>query len=337
MPFRRILALLLAIVGLAACGRGADRDVGGEGAVRFAVLSPEPPAALRRAWGPVLADMEGATDLEVRPVFTDDAGAMADGFRQRRFDIGLVTNQAALEAKRRAGTEVFARSTEPGGARGYYAVLIVAARSRLTLDKVMKCDRSLRLGLGDPLSTAGALAPETYLFAPKDQSPARCFRAIKRASPHANLLAVASGQLDVATENTASLESDQLRGRWEAGQVREIWRSPVLPEYPLVWRRDLDPAVKEKLRQFFLTYGQGAEPAAGQARRNLARVDLGAFEPADDTHLLPAREMEATRAWLEATAGGDKRKIETAKRALTAVTAERQALEARTGTPAAAQ
>jgi phosphonate transport system substrate-binding protein len=187
------------------------------------------------------------------------------------------------------------------------------------------------------LSTAGALAPETYLFAPRGRSPTQCFKAVRRASPHANLLAVASGQLDVATDNSTALDSDRRKGRWEAGQVRVIWRSPILPEYPVVWRRDLDPAVKEKLRQFLLTYGQGDQPEAGAARARLARLELGVFEPADDSHLLPAKEMEATRAWLQARASGDKRKEDIARRALNAVTAQRQALEARTGAPAAAQ
>ena len=336
MPLRAIFALL-AIASLAACGRAGEELGGDASAVRVAILSPEPPAALQRAWGPVIADMDAATGLTVRPVFTDDAGSLANGFRDRRYDIGLLTNQAALEVERRAGAEVFARTTEPGGGEGYHSVLIVAARSRLTLDRVMKCDRTLSLGMGEPLSTAGALAPETYLFAPRGLSPAQCFKAVRRASPHANLLAVASGQLDVATNDSTALDTDRQKGRWEAGQVRVIWRSPVLPEYPVVWRRDLDPAVKEKLRQFLLTYGQGDQPGAGAARARLARLDLGVFEPADDTHLLPAKEMEATRAWLQARAGGDRRKEEIARRALDAVTAQRQALEARTGAPAAAQ
>lgn len=336
MPPRAIFALF-GLASLAACGRG-EGDLGGDaGVVRFAVLSPEPPAALQRAWGPVIADMDAATSLTVRPVFTDDAGSLAKGFRDRRYDIGLLTNQAALEVERRGGAEVFARTTEVGGGEGYYSVLIVAAKSRLTLDRVMKCDRTLTLGMGAPLSTAGALAPETYLFAPRGRSPTQCFKAVRRASPHANLLAVASGQLDVATDNSTALDSDRRKGRWEAGQVRVIWRSPILPEYPVVWRRDLDPAVKEKLRQFLLTYGQGDQPEAGAARARLARLELGVFEPADDSHLLPAKEMEATRAWLQARASGDKRKEDIARRALNAVTAQRQALEARTGAPAAAQ
>jgi phosphonate transport system substrate-binding protein len=116
-----------------------------------------------------------------------------------------------------------------------------------------------------------------------------------------------------------------------------IWESPTLPEDPIIWRKDLDPAVKEKVRQFFLTYGQGSTPQAAQQRANMAKINIGGYKPADDSHLLPVREMEATRIWLEAKEGGDAAKIAAARQALDAITAQRVALEARTRAPAAAQ
>jgi phosphonate transport system substrate-binding protein len=116
-----------------------------------------------------------------------------------------------------------------------------------------------------------------------------------------------------------------------------IWRSPVLPEDPIIWRKDLDPNVKEKLRQFFLTYGQGDTPEAARQRGYMARVHVGGFKAADDSHLLPVREMEATEIWMEAKAKGDRAKIARAKAALDTIHEERVALEARTRAPASAQ
>ena len=116
-----------------------------------------------------------------------------------------------------------------------------------------------------------------------------------------------------------------------------IWQSPVLPEDPIVWRKDLDPAVKEKLRQFFLTYGQGSSAEAAKQRGYMAKVNVGGFKPADDNHLLPVREMEATDLWLQAKRSGDAAKTAAAKASLDAITAQRVALEGRTRAPAAAQ
>ncbi len=91
------------------------------------------------------------------------------------------------------------------------------------------------------------------------------------------------------------------------------------------------------MRQFFLTYGQGDSPQAALQRANLAKINIGGFKPADDSHLLPVREMEATQLWLQAKEGGDKAKIAAAKANLDSITAQRVALEARTRAPAAAQ
>jgi phosphonate transport system substrate-binding protein len=192
--------------------------------------------------------------------------------------------------------------------------------------------------MGDVLSTSGTLAPLTYLFGPRGIDPAKCFRQVRSGANHqTNLFAVANGQLDVATNNTTSMLLNREKGRREADEVRVIWTSPMLPEDPIIWRKDLDPALKEKLRQFFLTYGQGNTPDAARQRGYLAKVKIGGFKPADDSHLLPVREMEATSLWLSAKQGGDAGKIAAAKQALDAVTAQREALEARTRAPAAAQ
>jgi phosphonate transport system substrate-binding protein len=327
----RCLLAALALAALAGCGRRGPGDIAGDsgGVVRFEVAAQGPEGEAAKAWAPIVADMRASAGLDITPVYTADGQAMVAAFRNHAADVGWLPSEAALEAVRTADSEVFARPAASGGRR---AVLVVAAKSRVTLARVLTCDRALSLGLGEALSSGAGLAAEAYLFAPKGEAPAKCFRRLRRASGLSNLDEVAAGRLDAAVVDSAWLQAARRMGE-PVGQVVEIWRSPPLPENPLIWRKDLDPAVKEKLRQFFLTYGQ--TDAAQRAR--LAAVGLGGFVPADDAHLLPAREMEAAHLWLEALARGDKAKILETKRAYDAVTAERQDLEARTRAPAAAQ
>lgn len=160
---------------------------------------------------------------------------------------------------------------------------------------------------------------------------------MRAANHQANLFSVAKGVLDVATNNSTALRLQRERGSPVADQVRVIWESPKLPEDPIIWRSDLDPAVKEKLRQFFLTYAQGEGPEAERQRKLLAALSIGGFRPADNSHLLPVREMEATEQLLEARNAGDKVKEAQAQKSLDAIAAERAALEAKTGQPVAAQ
>jgi len=336
---RRLAALGGGALALAACGKtGPATESRTPGEVRFSVLSTESTQAMSEYWRPILADMQTQTGLKVTPFYSNNYTLLVEAMRFRKTDAGWFSNQSGLEAVRRGGGEVFARTFDPTGVDGYTSVLIVNAKSRLTLEKVLACKKTLSFGLGDVLSTSGTLAPMTYLFAPSNIKPTDCFKQVRSGSSHqTNLVAVANGQLDVATNNSTSLLLDEQNGGHLADRVKVIWRSPVLPEDPIIWRKDLDPDVKEKLRQFFLTYGQGDGPDAARQRGYMARVHVGGFKAADDTHLLPVREMEATEHWLEAKDSHDPAKIAQTKAALDAIHDQRVALEARTRAPAAAQ
>jgi phosphonate transport system substrate-binding protein len=333
---RRLFTILALAALIAGCGKSAPQGSATE--VRFSVLSVESGQNVKAYWQPILADMARQTGLKVTPYFSSNYTLLIEALRFKKSDAGWFSNLSGLEAVRHGDGEVFARTFDPSGVDGYRSVLIVPAKSKTTLEKVLKCDRTLTLGMGDVLSTSGTLAPLTYLFGPRGIDPAKCFRQVRSGSNHqTNLFAVANGQLDVATNNSTSMLLNREKGRHESDQVRVIWTSPPLPEDPIIWRKDLDPAVKEKLRQFFLTYAQGDTPQALRERGYLAKVNIGGFKPADDNHLLPVREMEATSKWLTAKQGGDAAKIAAAKQALDAITAQRMALEARTNAPAGAQ
>jgi len=238
---------------------------------------------------------------------------------------------------RRSGGEVFARTFDPSGVDGYKSVIIVPADSKLTVEGLLKCDRTLNFGIGDKKSTSGTLAPMTYLFIPADKKPETCFKTVLSASHDANLFAVANHKLDAATNNTTALRlNEYAKGGAQSKKVKVIWESPTLPEDPIVWRKDLDPVVKEKVRQFLLTYGQGDTPAAAQQRKNLARLSMGGFKAADDTHLLVVREMEALEQVGLARESGDKAKLDAAEKVLADIKAERVAAEGKAGLAAPA-
>ena len=332
------MLLVAALGGVLALG-GCDR--GGEGAgksaagapqvVRFSVLPTENSANLRTLWAPFFADMGKMTGLKVEPVFASNYTALVTAMASDQIDAGWFSNASGLEAVRRGGGEVFARSSDPSGVDGYQSVLIVNTRSPITLDQVLRCDRALSFGLGDSRSTSGTLAPLTYLFAPRNIEPSTCFRTVRSANHEANLLSVANGVLDVATNNSTNLKR-LAAARPEVGaRVKVIWTSPTIPEDPIVRRKSLDPAIKEKVRQFFLTYGAGTGPEADRQREVLRTLDFGTFRPADDTHLLPVREMEATEQMLQAKNAGDKAKLDAALTNLERVRAERVEAEARMG------
>ena len=326
-----------AVLALAGCGEKKTIAPTTKDTIVFSILSTESAQNMESYWKPILADMEKSTGMKVKPFFSSNYSSLIVAMGAKQTDVGWFSNASGLEAVRRSGGEVFARTFDPSGVDGYKSVIIVPADSKLTVEGLLKCDKTLNFGIGDKKSTSGTLAPMTYLFIPADKKPETCFKTVLSASHDANLFAVANHKLDAATNNTTALSLNKLaKGGAQADKVKVIWESPTLPEDPIVWRKDLDPVVKEKVRQFFLTYGQGDGPVAEQQRANLKRLSMGGFKPADDTHLLVVREMEALENVGLARESGDKAKLAAAETALAGIKAERVAAEGKAGVAAPA-
>ncbi|MDB5443750.1 MAG: phosphate/phosphite/phosphonate transporter substrate-binding protein [Phenylobacterium sp.] len=305
---RRLLALA-ALAALAACGKSSPAPQPPP-ALTFSIVSTENPQTQIQEWGPFLQDMEQAVGAPVKPFFGTNYSAAIEAMRFKQSDLGWFTNASGLEAVRRAGGEVFARTTNPEGHDGYQGVIIVRKGSGVTLDRLLTCGRRYDFGMGDARSTSGTLAPIAYLFGPRGIEPSRCFKTVRSANAEANLLSVGSGLLDAATDNTRSMDRlavmDTPIAKKTLANLQVIWRSPTIPEDPMVWRADLDPAMKAKIASFIFSYGVGDTPQARRQRKILARMQTGPFVKADDTHLLPVREIEAVGQLVEARSKGDK-------------------------------
>jgi phosphonate transport system substrate-binding protein len=325
----RRLAALSALVLLTACGGKPPAPGTVPQTLTFSIVSTENAQTQMQEWSPFLQDMEKATGLTVKPFFGSNYTAAIEAMRFKQSDLGWFTNDSGLEAVRRADGEVFGRTSKPSGPDGYQAVIIVRKGSGLTLDRLLKCDRTLNFGMGDPKSTSGTLAPLTYLFAPRKLDPQHCFKTVRSASHETNLFAVGSGVLDAATNNTNSMDRmaklNTPIARKTLGDLDVIWRSPTIPEDPLVWRKDLDPTLKAKVTAFIFAYGTGQGAEAARQRAVLARLGIGPFKPADDRHLIPVREMEATHALIDAQARGDKGAVAKAQAELAAAQKDKAA------------
>ena len=327
----RHIALAL-IVGLALAGCGESQEPIRKELV-FSILSAESQASAEKDWTPFVEDMAKALGQPVKAYYGSNYTALIEGMRFKQSDLGWFTNQSGLEAVRRANGQVFARSVNPTGIDGYEAVIIVKKGSGVTLDGILACDKTLNFGMGDPKSTSGTLAPITFLFAPRNIDPSTCFKNVRSANHETNLFSVSGGLQDAATNNTASM--DRLRlldtdlARKTLGNIEIVWRSPRIPEDPIVWRKDLDPALKKRITDFLFGYGVGDTPEAARQRAILEKIQTKPFVPADDTHLLPVREMEATGALIEARNRKDAAAVSKAEAALAQVKVETAALIAR--------
>lgn len=336
MNRRGLLTGGAAMAALAACAKKPEPAAAGAlpKEISFSILATETSSALEIIWKPILADMEKSIGIPIKAFYATNYNALIEAMRFKQTHLGWFSNLSGMLAVDRAAGEVFARTYDPSGVDGYTSVIIVPAKSKTTLADLLKCDKSMDFGIGDVNSTSGTLAPKTYLFSPHGIDPTKCFKTVRSANHQTNLMSVSNGVLGAATNNSTSLRLEQDRHPELAKAVRVIWTSPPLPEDPMVWRKDLDPVLKDKFRKFFFEYARGQD-AEGQRQRDLlAKISIGGFKPADNDHLLPVREMQANEDLEEAKRGGDAARIATAAKALEDVKAKRAAYQAKTGKPA---
>ena len=295
--FNRLLATLSIAAALAA--PVAAQETPKE--INFGIISTESSQNLKKDWEVLLADMQKRIGVKVNAFFAPDYAGIIEGMRFNKVQVAWYGNKSGMEAVDRSSGEIFAQQIAEDGSPGYWSYLIVHSGSSLnSIEDVKKNAKSLTLGYGDPNSTSGFLVPGYYAMAQNGLDPKTSFKLMRSANHETNLMAVANKQVDVATNNNESFEKFQRRNPDKAKEIKVIWKSPLIPSDPMVWRKDLHPELKARIKNFFVSYGKDEREKAA-----LKKIGIGGFQASDDNQLLPIRQLELFKVKL-ATERDDK-------------------------------
>ncbi len=282
-PVRNLLA------GAAACLMILGSSAALADPINLGIISTDSSTVLKERWQPLIDDLNKQTGLDVHAFFATDYSGIIEGMRFNKVQIGFFGNASAIEAVDRSDGEVFAQIKYKSGVPGYYSLLITNVNSQWkTVDQVLKHSHDINLGFGDPNSTSGTLVPSYYLFGKNGISVHTGFKTVLPSSHEANLLAVVNNKIDVATCNTDAVDLLKVQHPDKAAQVRVLWKSALIPSDPLVWRRDLPQATKDKLHNFFIHY---AETDPREKTIINAISGYSGFAASTNAQLIPIREM----------------------------------------------
>jgi phosphonate transport system substrate-binding protein len=137
------------------------------------------------------------------------------------------------------------------------------------------------------------------VFAQNNVDARTAFKTIRNASHGANIQAVLANQLDVATNNTEEMDKLQSSKPELFEKLRVIWTSPLIPSDPFVWRKDLDPAVKAKVKSFVLGYAK-TDAAEKAILKNI--YNYSGFKESSNDQLIPIRQLELYRDRIKVSA-----------------------------------
>ena len=279
------------LLAIAALGLAATAALAQE--VSFGIIATDSASTQRERWEPFFRDMDKKTGLTVKSFYAPDYAGVIEAMRFNKVQVAWMGNKSAMEAVDRANGEIFAQIMYADGTYGYHGLLITHKDSPYkTLDDVFRNAKSIDFGIGDPNSTSGFLVPTFYLFAQRGVDHRTAFKTARNASHGANLQAVLARQVDVATNNTEDFGKLQATKPELASQIRVLWTSPLIPSDPFVWHKDLDPAIKAKLKSFVLGYAK----TDAEEKAILGNIySYGGFRESNNDQLIPIRQLELAK------------------------------------------
>ncbi len=272
------------------CALAAGMSQADDKVLNFGIISTESSQNLRTIWDPFLQDMAKDIGVEVKAFFAPDYAGVIQGMRFDKVDVAWFGNKSAMEAVDRAGGEIFAQTVDSDGNPGYWSLLVTRKDSKLnSLEDIFRNPGDLVFGNGDPNSTSGFLVPSYYVFANQGvDDPKKIFKRVLNSNHETNLLAAATGKVDFATNNTENYRRLQVTKPEMVENIKIIWKSPLIPSDPIVWRTSLDDLLKDKVYTFFMTYG-----TTGDARELavLKGLQWAPFRPSSNNQLIPIRQL----------------------------------------------
>ena len=261
--------------------------------LRFGVLPIGGTLDSRNDWAPLLADLERALGQPVTMFSANSYGALARAIERDEVDLAFLSGKMALEAVTQRGMRVVAQVTRHDGLPGYRAILLTRAKGpRSSLNELLVAPDSWRLARGEKSSLSGFIVPQLEFFLPHHIQMETRFVSEIVGTHQRIALAVANGEADLATSNTADFERFTLQFPTEAARLHVIWSSDLIPHGQIVISRRFGATLQNAVQDFLVRYARDPSPQ-GDAQRGVLKAlhDLAGFRAANNRSLLPAARI----------------------------------------------
>lgn len=244
----------------------------------------------RKVWKPLLDDLAKSIGQPVDSIASTNYADIVGAIREGKVQIAWMGNKVALEAIESEKAQIFAQFIKLDGSLGYKSLLITPQASTIkSLEDVVRTKGTYSFMNGDPKSTSGYLVPSYYVFARNKITPEGQFAKVSIGNHQKNFLAVAKGEVDLATNNTEDMEKFKKDFPEEFKKIRIVWQSTLIPNDPMLYRSDLPESLKTKIEKFFLAYGK---PNAGQMKTLEQIHGVSGFKRSTNAQLIPIADLE---------------------------------------------
>ena len=280
------IALAAAVMLLGLVGRVGATDPSWPKEVTFGLLSTENAAEITRRWSPILAQLEKDLGIKVKAVTATDYRGTIEALKFKKAEIGHLGPKSYVEASNNnyANVEPVAQLQLANGSLGYRSCLIVHADSDIFSPEDMA---GKTFAFNDPNSTSGYLVPSAFFMMEMGVDPKKLFSKVTFSGSHeASILAVSAKKVEIASTNLPDLQQLTRENKVPRGGLRVIWVSRLIPNDPVVARKDLPASLRLAVQESLVTM---------KARHPDAFKEIGAwvgnFVKADEAKYQVVREM----------------------------------------------
>jgi phosphonate transport system substrate-binding protein len=284
---------LLAVLGLTVAAPAQDPSWPKE--LTFGLLSTENAAEITRRWGPIVAQLEKDLRVHVKAVTATDYRGTIEALKFKKAELGHLGPKAYVEASTNnyANVEPIAQLQLANGSLGYRSCLIVHSDSDVFSPEDMA---GKTFAFNDPNSTSGYLVPSAFFMMELGVDPQKYFsKVIFSGSHEASILAVANRKVEVASTNLPDLQQLTRENKVPRGGLRVIWVSKLIPNDPIVVRKDLPAGLKAAIQESLVSM---------KSRHPETFKEIGAwvgnFVAADDAKYQVIRDLNETAKRLKA-------------------------------------
>jgi len=239
-----LFRLRRSITALALCAAAATPALA-EQPLTIGLIPAEDSQAMIESSRQVLAKLEQQLGMPVKPFVATDYNGVIEALRSKKLDVAYLGPFSYVLANSVADVEAFAVAvTKKTGQSAYKSVIIARKDSGIASTADLK---RRTFAFVDPTSASGHLFPKSGLLQAGYDPDTYFSRVIFSGSHDASILAVANKKVDAAAVADRILASAIAKGQVKADELEIVWSSQPIPESPMVWRKDLDPALKAKI------------------------------------------------------------------------------------------
>jgi phosphonate transport system substrate-binding protein len=249
--------------------------------LKIGLLPGESSLTVMRLNEPLRRHLESKLGMPVELQVGTNYAATGEALRFGRLDVAYLGPVTYVLQHEKADIVLFATPRHAKVGAFFEAAIIVPADSRAT---TLKDLAGAEIAFGDPASTSGSWVPRYELLA-AGLRDGRDYKAHYLGAHDAVALAVANKKAAAGGISRPVYERLLAEGKIDPAKVRILMTTRLIPEYAWTFRADLDPVLRQKIADAFLSIDDPAVLGVFNAER---------FVPSTDS------DMDPVRSWVNA-------------------------------------